>query len=149
MHAFCFSHHQRHSRTTQTPKENVCVCVVCVLLLKRRAVAERVSLWAAFLGRTATCRLGQHEASGVQRCGLTSDRNAAPRPPSPAHPRQESVHVDFKNGCAENPPIRRRQKQGKRGRTGAAVHLAATLAGSSDENLSTMRGVSDLSLIHI
>ena len=24
----------------------------------------------------------------VQRCGLTSDRKAAPRPPAPAHPRQ-------------------------------------------------------------
>jgi hypothetical protein len=24
----------------------------------------------------------------VQRCGLTSDRKAAPRPPTPAHPRQ-------------------------------------------------------------
>ncbi len=34
MHAFCFSHYQRHSRNTQTPKENVCVCVcVCVCLV--------------------------------------------------------------------------------------------------------------------
>ncbi len=42
MNVFCFSHHQRHSHTTQTPKENVCVCV---LLLKRRLLLACVTLW--------------------------------------------------------------------------------------------------------
>ena len=46
----------------------LCVCVcVCVLLLERRAVAECVSLWAAFLGRTATCRLGKHQSKWLCR----------------------------------------------------------------------------------
>jgi hypothetical protein len=72
MHAFCFSHYQRHSGTTQTPKKNVCVCcvhvcVVCVLLLKRQAVAERVSLLAAFVGGTATCKLDKHQRKWLCR----------------------------------------------------------------------------------
>ena len=81
MHAFSFSHHQRHSHTTQTPKENVCVCVcvcvfVCVIAEKRRAVAERVSLWAGFLDQTATCRLGKHQSKCLCR---TADSPATAR----------------------------------------------------------------------
>jgi hypothetical protein len=33
----------------------------------------------------------------VQRCGLTNDRKAAPRPSAPAHHPTKSVHVDFQN----------------------------------------------------
>ncbi len=53
--------------------------------------------WRGFLDR-------QPRAEGVvQRCGLTSDCKAAPRPSAPAHPRQ-SQYVDFKKAYADNPP---------------------------------------------
>ena len=39
----------------------VCVCA-SVLLLKRRAAAERVSLFTVFLHQTAACRLGKHQS---------------------------------------------------------------------------------------
>jgi hypothetical protein len=54
---------KKHFHTTQTHK-NVCDCsecvCVCVRLLKKRAAAERVSLWAGLMGQTAACIFGKH-----------------------------------------------------------------------------------------
>jgi len=36
----------------------------------------------------------------VQRCGLTSDRKAAPRPPAPAHPRQSQYKPTLNMGAS-------------------------------------------------
>jgi hypothetical protein len=84
------------------------VCV-CEFVLKRRAAAERVSLWSGFLGQTAACRLGKHKKQEVvQRCGLTSDRKAAPRPPAPAHPRQSQYLWTLKMGA---PRIRLQERR--------------------------------------
>ena len=107
IHTLPFSHYRRHSHTTQTQKE-MCVCV-CECVLKRRAAAERVSLWSGFLGQTAACRLGKHKKQEVvQRCGLTSDRKAAPRPPAPAHPRQSQYLWTLKMGA---PRIRLQERR--------------------------------------
>ena len=63
---------------------------VRLLLLKRQADAERVSLWAGYLGQTSARRLGKRQSKCLCSAvgGLASDRKAAPRPPAPAHPRQ-------------------------------------------------------------
>jgi hypothetical protein len=50
-----------------TQEESVSVCVfaraVCaLLLLKGRAAAERVSLWAGYLDQTSACRFGKHQS---------------------------------------------------------------------------------------
>ena len=79
-----------HKNALQTHNGG-CVCLrVCVraLLLTRRAAAERVSLWAGFLGQTSACGLDKHQSKWLCSEGLASDRKTAPRPPAPAHPRQ-------------------------------------------------------------
>ncbi len=58
------SHKLSHPNTQE---EGVCVCVrarpcVLVLLLKGRAAAERVSLWAGYLDQTSACRFGKHQS---------------------------------------------------------------------------------------
>jgi hypothetical protein len=58
-------------KQTLTPKHTrrmcVCVCVrarpcVLVLLLRKRAAAERVSLWAGYLDQTSARRFGKHQS---------------------------------------------------------------------------------------
>ena len=79
-----------HKNALQTHNGG-CVCLrVCVraLLLTRRAAAERVSLWAGFLGQTSACGLDKHQSKWLCSEGLASDRKTAPRPRAPAHPRR-------------------------------------------------------------
>ncbi len=65
IHALTFSKNHTNSHT-QTHKKNVCVCsrapCVLVLLLKGRAAAEHVSLWAGYLEHTSACRFGKHQS---------------------------------------------------------------------------------------
>ena len=66
IHELTFSNNHTNSHP-QTHKKNVCLCVcsrapcVLVLLLKGRAAAERVSLWAGYLDQTSACRFGKHQ----------------------------------------------------------------------------------------
>ena len=91
------SHKQSHKLShPNTQDECVCVCVrarpcVLVLLLRRRAAAERVSLWAGFPGQTAACRLGKRQSKWL--CGtVASPATAGPLPDRlPAHPQSQCV----------------------------------------------------------
>ncbi len=80
-------------KTAFTNTQGECVSVrvnVRLLLLKRQADTERVSLWSGYLGQTSALRLGKRQIKYLCRAvgGLASDRKAAPRPATPAHPRQ-------------------------------------------------------------
>ena len=68
-----------------TQGECVCVCAIAYIASSRRVHQlmggvnwpnSRVHIWQT------------SKKVFVLRCGLTSDREAAPRPPAPAHPRQ-------------------------------------------------------------
>ena len=84
-HAYTRSLSQTITQTlTPKHKENVCVfarAVCALLLLKGRAAAERVSLWAGYLGQTSACRFGKHQSkwlcsavgSPANVCILTED----------------------------------------------------------------------------
>ncbi len=60
------------------------------------------------MGQTASCKLGKHQSKWLCRAvgSPPHDRSktVCPRPPP-----TKSVHVDFKNACARNPPARARQ----------------------------------------
>ncbi len=88
----------------------VCVCVIASGTSSRRARQlmggvngpnNRVHIWQTL------------KQVVVQRCGLTSDRKAAPRPPAPTHPRQSQYMWTLK---MHTPGIRLQE----RGRTCAA-----------------------------
>ena len=72
---------------------------MCECVLKRRAAAERVSLWSGFLGQTSACRLDKHQSKWLCNEGLASDRKAAQRPSAPAHPRQSQYLWTLKMGA--------------------------------------------------
>ena len=66
----------------------VCVCVcarpcVLVLWLKRRSAAERVRLWAGYLGQTSARRLGKHQSEWL--CSAVGS-------PATARPLQDRLH---------------------------------------------------------
>ncbi len=76
----------------------------------------------------------------VQRCGLTSDRKTAPRPPAPAHPRQSQYMWTLKMGT---PRIRNQEhsitcaaedarfNELLRAFSGALLHVVETSLGPS------------------
>ena len=73
------SHKLSHPNTQD---EGVCVCVlarpcVLVLLLRRRAAAERVSLWAGYLDQTSACRFGKHQSKWL--CSAVGSPTSAGR----------------------------------------------------------------------
>ena len=100
MHALTSSDYQTNIHT-QTHKKNVCVCVcmcVCVCVMAQKASSRRA---CQFMGGVPwpNSRVQIRQTSKqvvVQRCGLTSDRKAAPRPPAPAHPRQSKYMSTLK-----------------------------------------------------
>ena len=68
-----------------TQGECVCECVIASKARSRRAR----QLMGGVNGPNSRVHICQTlKQVVVQRCGLTSDRKAAPRPPAPAHPRQ-------------------------------------------------------------
>jgi hypothetical protein len=68
-----------------TQGECVCECVIASKARSRRAR----QLMGGVNGPNSRVHIWQTlKQVVVQRCGLTSDRKAAPRPPAPAHPRQ-------------------------------------------------------------
>jgi hypothetical protein len=82
---------KKHFHTTQTHK-NVCDCseCVCECVIASKARSRRArQLMGGVNGPNSRVHIWQTlKQVVVQRCGLTSDRKAAPRPPAPAHPRQ-------------------------------------------------------------